>query len=127
MIRLENSEALDPPELREEAQEDLERLADLLRGKGFDVYVAGLDESIHARLEHSAEQIAIDVLNIVLEHGVEVAVGALAEAIRQWARRRRRFRNRDGARATVAIWGPDGDVISTVELPVPEADTDRGS
>jgi hypothetical protein len=34
LIRLENKEALDPPELRQEAQEDLETLAQLLRSEG---------------------------------------------------------------------------------------------
>ncbi len=125
MIRLENSEALEPPGLRKEAQEDLERLAKLLRSRGVEVQVAGLDESIHARLQESAEQIAVDVLNVVLDHGVEIAAGALAETIRQWAKRRRRFRDREGARATAVIWGPDGDVLSTVELPTPEEAFDR--
>ncbi len=127
MIRLENREALEPPGLRKEAQEDLERLARLLRSQGVEVRVAGLDESIHARLQESAEQIAVDVLNVVLDHGVEIAAGAHAETIRQWSKRRRRFRDRDGARATAVIWGPDCAVLSTVELPTPEEASDRGA
>jgi hypothetical protein len=78
-------------------------------------------------LQESAEQVAVDVVNIVVEHGVEVALSALVATIRQWAKRRRRFRDRDGARATAVIWGPDGDILSTVELPPPEEETDPPS
>jgi hypothetical protein len=118
-------ESLEPPGLWEEAQVELEELATLMRAEGYRVYVAGRDEPYHAHLQESAEQVAVEVLNLVLDHGVNAAVGvALEEIIRRWAKRRRFFRDREGARATVYIWGPDDEILGTVELPAPEDGSD---
>lgn len=49
---------------RSAAQEELEGLADDLRAVGFGVRVADEDGSVHARLQESAEQVIIDVINV---------------------------------------------------------------
>lgn len=122
---LENLELED----REAAQVELEELADSLRGSGLTVEVAPLDGSFHAKLEESAEQVALDVLNVVLEHAegaaIDATLAALFVGLRKWAKRRKHFRDKDDGKATVRIWGPDGDVLKDVRLPEPEdADDD---
>jgi hypothetical protein len=120
MIRLENLEALDPEGLREEAQVELEQLASELQAAGFEAGVAGLEESVHGHLQHSAEPSFVEALNLVLDHGLDAAATlAIEEVLRRWARRRRRFRDQDGARSCAYIWGPDGEILKVVELPEP--------
>jgi hypothetical protein len=114
-------ESLEPPAVWEEAQEELEELAALLRSEGYETYVAGRDEPFHAHLQESAEQVAVEVLNVVFDHALDAAaVLAIERIVHRWAKRRRRFRDRDGARATAYIWGPDGEILHVVELPPPE-------
>jgi hypothetical protein len=121
---LENLEV----EEREEAQAELEGLAARLRHEGFEVRVAPIDGPFHAILQESAEQAAIDVLNVVLEkveaHAIDAAVGAATAALLDWGRRRRCFRNKDQAQAMAVIWGPDGEPIRHVSLPAPEDSLD---
>jgi hypothetical protein len=125
VIRLENLEDLEPSGLREEAQGELEELASLLRAEGLEAYVAGTEESVQAHLQHSAEQVAVEVFNVVLEHGLDAALTLLLEeVIRRWAKRRRFFRNRDGARATVYFWDDKNEILKIIELPEP-ADDER--
>jgi hypothetical protein len=84
------------------------------------------DGPFHAKLQESAEHLFVDVLNVVLEHAESVSIDAtllgIGAAIRRWARRRRQFRGGDGDRPTAVIWGPDGEIISEVELPDPADD-----
>lgn len=123
VLQLENLEALEPEGLREDAQIELEELGAQLREQGFEATVAGLEESVHAHLQESAEQAFVAVLNVVLDHALDaVATLAIEEAVRRWARRRRRFRNQGGAKPVAYIYGPDGDVIGVVELPEPDTD-----
>jgi hypothetical protein len=120
-IRLENMESLESPATFEAAHSELETLAAALRAEGLDAYVAGADEPFHAHLQESAEQAFVDVLNLVFEHAIDVTLMLAAERIlRRWARRRRHFRDREGARATAYLWGPDGDIIKVIELPEPD-------
>jgi hypothetical protein len=124
VIRLENMESLEPAGLFEQAQAELEDLAAAMRADGLEVYVAGPDESVHSILQESADQVAVDVLNVVLEHALDETIALVIGLVIGWARRRRCFRDRDGARATVCIWGPNYEVLKVVELPPPE-DGDR--
>jgi hypothetical protein len=64
------------------------------------------------------------MLNVVLDKAVDAAAMlAIEEGFRRWGRHRRRFRDRDGAKGNRAyLWGPDGEVLSVVELPEPEAE-----
>lgn len=126
-IRLENLENLEPPGLSESAQGELEDLASQLEVAGIDAYAAPLGQSYSARLQESAEAVTSDVLNIVLDAAVEVAlVGAIEEVVGRWARRRRRFRGSAGARPVAVIWGPDGRPLKEVTLPEPEEETIGG-
>lgn len=88
LIRLENLEL----EHRNEAQVELLELAAALEKLGAKVEVAGLDESMLAKLEESAGGVAVDVLNVILDPAKEIAVGVVSAAIYDWAKRRRRFR-----------------------------------
>jgi hypothetical protein len=120
MIRLENLEAHEPEGLREEAQIELEQLANQLQAAGFEAELAGLEESVHGHLQHSAEQHVVEALNLVLDHGLDAAAAlAIEEVLWRWARRRRRFRDQDGARPCAYIWGSDGEILKVVELPEP--------
>jgi len=111
----------DPPALWDAAQTELEELAELLRSEGLDTYVARRGEPFHAHVQESAQQAVVEVLNVVLEHGLDAAAGAvLQEAVRRWAKRRRLFRDREGAKAAVYIWGPNGEILKTIELPEPQ-------
>jgi|GEM_PF-5657467 len=117
---LENLELED----REAAQVELEALAETLRGSGLEVEVAPLDGSFHAMLQESAEQVAVDVLNVVLEHAegqaIDATLVAVVVGLRKWAKRRKHFRDKEEGEATALIWGPDGRVIREVRLPKPE-------
>lgn len=122
---LENLELED----REAAQVELEELAEILRDSGLNVKVAPLDAPFHAKLEESAEQVALDVLNVVLEHAegaaIDATFAALVVGLRKWSKRRKHFRDREDGKATVRLWGPDGDVLKDIRLPEPEdADDD---
>jgi hypothetical protein len=112
---------------RAEAQAELDGLAASLRQSGFTVEVAPLDGPFHAKLEESAEQVFLDVLNVVIEEtkreAIGAAIGAIIPALVQWARRRKHFRDQEHEKATAVIWGPDGREIRRVSLPEPE-DTD---
>jgi hypothetical protein len=117
---LENLELED----REAAQVELEALAETLRGSGLKVEVVPLDGSFHAMLQESAEQVAVDVLNVVLEHAegqaIDATLVAVVVGLRKWAKRRKHFRDKEEGEATALIWGPDGRVIREVRLPKPE-------
>lgn len=117
---LENLELED----REAAQVELEELAEILRSSGLTVKVAPLDAPFHAKLEESAEQVALDVLNVVLEHAEAAAIDATLAAVvvglRKWLKRRKHFRDREDGKATVRLWGPDGDALKDIRLPEPE-------
>lgn len=123
-VILENLELED----REAAQVELEGLAETLRGSGLTVEVAPLDGSFHAKLEESAEQVAVDVLNVVLEHAegaaIDATLAAVVVGLRKWAKRRKHFRDKEDGEATALIWGPDGRVIREVQLPKPEDEDD---
>jgi hypothetical protein len=119
-VILENLELED----REAAQVELDELAEALRGSGLTVEVAPLDGSFHAMLEESADQVALDVLNVVLEeaesHALEAIIGTVITALYKWSKRRKHFRDKDDGEATALIWGPDGRVIREVRLPKPQ-------
>ncbi len=125
LVVLENLEF----DQRAQAQEELERLAESLRESGLSTEVAPLDGSFHVKLEESAEQVFLDVLNVVLEEVEDQAVGAIIGAIipvlAQWARRRRHFRDKEDGKATAVIWGPDGREIRRITLPEPEDTSDE--
>src|SRR6202012_901523 len=97
-------------EEREAAQIELERLADSLRGDGFAVEVSPLDASTLIKIEESAGHVAVDVLNVVLDHvendSLDAAIGVVGVALFKWAKGRTHFRDRDGGKATARIWGP---------------------
>jgi hypothetical protein len=116
-MRLENLELDD----RHEAQAELSGLAEDLEAEGFDVEVAPEDASVLAKLQESAEHVFVDVLNVVLNHAEGLALDAtligVAHALRRWARRRKHFRGREGAKPTALIWGPDGEILREIELP----------
>jgi len=109
---------------RVEAQVELQELAESLRQIDFKVEVAPLDGSFHAKLEESADQVFLDVLNVVLEEVEGQAIGAMIGVIipvlAKWARRRRHFRDKKEGKATAVIWGPDGREIRRITLPEPE-------
>jgi hypothetical protein len=110
---------------RDVAQVELEQLADGLRDSGFSVEVAPVDGSFHAQLQESAEQVALDVLNVVLEEGEAHVVDALiGYLVGTWAKNRKHFRDRDDGEATAVIWGPDGKPIREVRLPAPDEKAD---
>jgi len=119
-VILENLELED----RKAAQVELTELAEILRGSGLTVEVAPLDGSFHAKLEESAGQVALDVLNVVLEHAeadaIDATLAAVVLALHKWAKRRKHFRNKEDGEATALIWGPDGRVIREVRLPKPD-------
>jgi hypothetical protein len=121
---LENLES----DQRAEAQVELDGLAESLRQSGFTVEVAPLDGSFHVKIEESAEQVFLDVLNVVIEETksevVGAAIGAIIPTLVQWARRRKHFRDKEQGKATAVIWGPDGREIRRVSLPEPEDETD---
>ena len=110
---LENLELED----REAAQVELEELAGILREGGLTVEVAPLDAPFHAKLEESAEQVALDVLNVVLAHAeaaaIDATIAAVILALRKWAKRRKHFRDKDAGKATARIWGPNEEVLKT--------------
>jgi hypothetical protein len=109
---------------REEAQAELQELAETLRVSGFNVEVAPLDGEFHAKLEESAERVFLDVLNVVLQetedHALEAVIGAIITALTNWALRRKHFRDREDGRATAVIWGSDGRELRRVSLPKPD-------
>lgn len=117
---LENLELDD----RAAAQAELGQLADRLRANGFTVELAPLDGSFHAQLQESADQVALDVLNVVLEqaeaHAIDAIVGVVVGI---WAERRKHFRDKDEGEATAVIWGPDGRPIREIRLPKPNSDS----
>jgi hypothetical protein len=115
-------------EEREAAQRELGDLAEKLAKQGFDTRLAPLDGSFHAKLEESADRVALDVLNVVLEEAesqtISAAVGAITATLTSWARGRRHFRDRDEGQATAVIWGPDGRPLREVRLPEPDQPDD---
>lgn len=118
-VILENLEL----EHREKAQAELYELAQTLDEAGIDVAVAPLDGMFHAKLEESADQAFVDVLNIVLEevegHALEALIGTVITALGKWAHSRKYFRDRKEGRAAAVIWGPDGQELRRVQLPEP--------
>jgi hypothetical protein len=101
----------------EEARNELEELAQQLREEGRDIEVAGQGEATWSRLRESAEHEFVDVLNMVVNEGERLAIDAIILTLIHWARKRRFFRGRGGAKPTAAVW-EDGDIVRTVPLPV---------
>lgn len=116
-MRLESLD-IDHPE---ESQAELEELAEQLREAGWEVEVAGRGEIKWSRLRESLEHEFVDVLNVVLDEGERLAIDAIILGVVHWARKRRFFRGRDGAKPDAAIW-VDEDIVQTVPLPDPNGE-----
>lgn len=116
-MRLENLRTSDD----RSAQEDLETLAQDLQRAGYGVEIAPFGSPVRVILEKSAENAALDVLNVVLNevesHAIDAVVGGVASTLVGWARRRRHFGARSEQKATAVIWGPNGEVLRRVQLP----------
>jgi hypothetical protein len=116
-MRLENLRTSDD----RSAQEDLEELAQDLRRAGYEVEIASFGSPVRVIIKKSAENAALDVLNVVLNevesHAVDAVVGGVASSLVGWARRRRHFGARSKQKATAVIWGPNGEVLRRVQLP----------
>ena len=107
----------------EVTQEALEELRDQLQSAGLDATVGAPEEPRRVRLRKSLEPgPAVDVLLLVLEDVREGLVGAAVVAVLAWAKGRRPFRRRNGAKPVAVIWGPNGEVLREVELPAREDD-----
>jgi hypothetical protein len=104
-----------------DAQAELDELATRLRAEGWAVEVSGIDEPHLARFLESAEHELVTVLNVVLDEAERLAIDAAILGVLGWARRRRHFRGREGAKPAVVIWIVEEDV-RTVELPDPDDD-----
>jgi hypothetical protein len=116
-VRLESLDISHPAESRAE----LGVLADELRDAGCEVEVAGENEGTWARLEKSLGGESVDVLNVVLSEAEHLTISAVLITIFNWARKRRFFRDRHDAKATVVFW-LDGKPIRTEPLPEPDDD-----
>lgn len=118
-MRLENLEFDD----RQEAQAELADLERALEAEGFAVQIAAQDAPVREKLQKSAEQVFVGVLNVVLNHAEGLAIDATllgaGHALKRWARQRKHFRGRAGAKPTALIWGPDGKILKEIELPDP--------